>query len=45
MNIGEKISQIRKMSGMTQEQLAEKMNVSRQTILSLMKLCISETPI
>ena len=32
MNIGEKISQIRKMSGMTQEQLAEKMNVSRQTI-------------
>ncbi len=32
MNIGEKIHQIRKMSGMTQEELAEKMNVSRQTI-------------
>ena len=32
MEIGEKISKIRKMSGMTQEELAEKMNVSRQTI-------------
>jgi len=32
MNTGEKIHQIRKMSGMTQEELAEKMNVSRQTI-------------
>lgn len=32
MKIGEKIHQIRKMSGMTQEELAEKMNVSRQTI-------------
>lgn len=32
MNIGEKISAIRKMSGMTQEELGEKMNVSRQTI-------------
>lgn len=32
MNIGEKIHQIRKMSGMTQEELAEKMDVSRQTI-------------
>ena len=32
MNIGEKISKIRKMSGMTQEELAKKMNVSRQTI-------------
>lgn len=32
MNTGEKISKIRKMSGMTQEELAEKMNVSRQTI-------------
>ena len=32
MDIGEKISKIRKMSGMTQEELAGKMNVSRQTI-------------
>ena len=32
MNIGEKIKKIRKMAGMTQEELAEKMNVSRQTI-------------
>ena len=32
MDIGEKINKIRKMSGMTQEELAEKLNVSRQTI-------------
>lgn len=32
MNIGERINQIRKMAGMTQEELAEKMHVSRQTI-------------
>ena len=32
MNVGEKIKTIRKMAGMTQEELAEKMNVSRQTI-------------
>ena len=32
MNTGEKIRQIRKISGMTQEELAKKMNVSRQTI-------------
>lgn len=32
MNTGEKINQIRKMAGMTQGELAEKMNVSRQTI-------------
>lgn len=32
MDTGEKINQIRKMAGMTQEELAEKMNVSRQTI-------------
>ena len=32
MNTGEKINQIRKMAGMTQEELAEKMHVSRQTI-------------
>ena len=32
MTIGEKINQIRKMAGMTQEELAEKMHVSRQTI-------------
>ena len=32
MNVGEKINNIRKMAGMTQEELAEKMNVSRQTI-------------
>ncbi len=32
MKIGNKLSQLRKLSGMTQEQLAEKINVSRQTI-------------
>ena len=32
MNTGERINQIRKMAGMTQEELAEKMHVSRQTI-------------
>ena len=32
MDIGTKISKIRKMSGMTQEELAEKIHVSRQTI-------------
>ncbi|HHV12809.1 MAG TPA: helix-turn-helix transcriptional regulator [Clostridiales bacterium] len=32
MKTGKKINQIRKMVGMTQEELAEKMNVSRQTI-------------
>ncbi len=32
MEIGNKLSQLRKLSGMTQEQLAEKINVSRQTI-------------
>ena len=32
MNIGNKIHQLRKISGMTQEQLSEKLNVSRQTI-------------
>ncbi len=32
MNVGEKIKKIRKMAGMTQEELAQKMNVSRQTI-------------
>ena len=32
MKIGNKINQLRKLSGMTQEQLAEKLNVSRQTI-------------
>lgn len=32
MDIGMKINQLRKLSGMTQEQLAEKLNVSRQTI-------------
>ncbi len=32
MDTGQKINQIRKMSGMTQEELADKMNVSRQTI-------------
>lgn len=32
MNTGERIRQIRKMSGMTQEELAEKLNVSRQTV-------------
>ena len=32
MEIGNKINQLRKLSGMTQEQLAEKLSVSRQTI-------------
>jgi transcriptional regulator with XRE-family HTH domain len=32
MEIGNKIHQLRKLSGMTQEQLSEKLNVSRQTI-------------
>lgn len=32
MEIGKKINQLRKLSGMTQEQLAEKLNVSRQTV-------------
>lgn len=32
MIIGNKLSQLRKLSGMTQEQLAEKINVSRQTV-------------
>lgn len=32
MNIGEKINKIRKMAGMTQAELAEKIHVSRQTI-------------
>lgn len=32
MKIGNQINQLRKLAGMTQEQLAEKLNVSRQTI-------------
>lgn len=32
MQIGNKINRLRKLSGMTQEQLAEKLDVSRQTI-------------
>lgn len=32
MDIGNKIHQLRKISGMTQEQLAEKLSVSRQTV-------------
>ena len=32
MNIGGKIQELRKISGMTQEKLAEKLNVSRQTV-------------
>lgn len=32
MEIGTKLNQLRKLSGMTQEQFAEKLNVSRQTI-------------
>lgn len=32
MNIGEKMCKIRKISGMTQEELGEKIHVSRQTI-------------
>lgn len=30
--VGNRINQLRKLSGMTQEQLAEKINVSRQTV-------------
>lgn len=32
MELGKKIYQLRKLSGMTQEQLAEKLNISRQTL-------------
>ena len=32
MDIGRKIQELRKVSGMTQEQLAEKLNISRQTV-------------
>ena len=32
MKLGKKIHQLRKLSGMTQEQLAEKLEVSRQTV-------------
>lgn len=32
MEVGKKIHQLRKLSGMTQEQLAEKLDVSRQTV-------------
>ena len=32
MEIGNKINQLRKLSGMTQEQLAEKLGVSNKTI-------------
>ena len=32
MDIGNRINQLRKLAGMTQEQLAEKLNVSRQTV-------------
>lgn len=32
MNLGEKIKERRKQAGLTQEQLAERLNVSRQAI-------------
>ena len=32
MELGKKIYQLRKLSGMTQEQLSEKLNISRQTL-------------
>ena len=32
MDIGNRLNQLRKLSGMTQEQLAEKLSVSRQTV-------------
>lgn len=32
MDLGRKIYQLRKLSGMTQEQLAEKLNITRQTL-------------
>ena len=35
MNIGNKISELRKKNNYTQEELAEKLNVSRQTISSI----------
>ena len=35
MEIGNKINQLRKLSGMTQEQLAEKVGVRRETIMRL----------
>lgn len=32
MNVSEKILQLRKAKGLTQEELAEKLNVSRQSV-------------
>ncbi len=32
MDVGNRLNQLRKLSGMTQEQLAEKLSVSRQTV-------------
>lgn len=32
MNLGNKICELRKLSGITQEQLAEKLSISRQTL-------------
>ena len=32
MELGEKICHLRKLAGMTQEQLAEKLNIARQTL-------------
>ncbi len=32
MDLGNKICELRKLSGITQEQLAEKLNISRQTL-------------
>lgn len=32
MDLGRKMYQLRKLSGMTQEQLAEKLNITRQTL-------------
>lgn len=32
MELSKKIYQLRKLAGMTQEQLAEKLNISRQTL-------------
>lgn len=43
MKIGNKINQLRKLSGMTQEQLAEKLNVSRQTISNGNRTALPQT--
>lgn len=43
MNFSEKIKEIRKKEGISQEQLAERIGVSRQGILLLRKFCLRFT--